>query len=299
MEIVKNIKENDTLRNSFYSLAENTFGIDFKSWYDHGFWTDAYQPYVMAEDGRVISNVSVNHMTMVFEGRVLKLIQLGTVMTDKDYRGQGLSRKLMEEIMKEYEGKQDGIYLFANDSVLDFYPKFGFVKAQEYSYEKSPVTQNKANIQRTELSGNMASSMVRLSMENEKDWKHMKDIIAESRPFSRFGMADNTGLWMFYLSGHMKDCVYYSEKTETCAVLEAAGEDLLLHAYFSKSEVTPEQVMEAFGLENNKVTLMFTPLETKGHTVTKLREHDTTLFVKGMNIAWEKEKIRFQSLSHA
>lgn len=52
-------------------------------------------------------------------------------------------RKLIEEVLKDWENNCDGIYLYANDTVLDFYPKFGFEKAKEYQCTKqiTPVPQ--------------------------------------------------------------------------------------------------------------------------------------------------------------
>lgn len=41
---VKDYKDNEYLRNSFNQLASNTFGIEFESWYQHGYWTEKYQP---------------------------------------------------------------------------------------------------------------------------------------------------------------------------------------------------------------------------------------------------------------
>lgn len=45
-------------------------------------------------------------------------------MTHPDYRGQGLAKKLLEHVIAKYEDQYDFLYLFANDTVLDFYPKF-------------------------------------------------------------------------------------------------------------------------------------------------------------------------------
>lgn len=53
---------------------------------------------------------------------------------DENYRGRGLSRQLMEHIMATYEDIP--MYLSANESVLDFYPRFGF----ERVYKKQPVS---------------------------------------------------------------------------------------------------------------------------------------------------------------
>ena len=97
-------------------------------------------------DGEVVSNVSVNACNMNYKGKEVKLIQLGTVMTDTDHRGKGYARMLMEEVMKDYEGKVDGMYLFANDSVLEFYPRFGFMEGKEYQSSKdiTIIGENKA-----------------------------------------------------------------------------------------------------------------------------------------------------------
>ena len=77
------------------------------------------------DEGRVVSNVSVNRIRFDLGGKKKDYIQIGTVMTDEKYRGKGLNGQIMERVLKEYEGKADGIYLFANDSVLNYYPKFG------------------------------------------------------------------------------------------------------------------------------------------------------------------------------
>jgi GNAT superfamily N-acetyltransferase len=59
-------------------------------------------------------------------GEKKRYIQLGTVMTHPDYQGQGLSRVLLKKAIADYRDKCDLIFSFANNSVLNFYPKFGF-----------------------------------------------------------------------------------------------------------------------------------------------------------------------------
>lgn len=53
-------------------------------------------------------------------------------MTDPDYRGRGLSRWLIDRVLEDFEQQVDFIFLYANDSVLDFYPKLGFKRAPEF-----------------------------------------------------------------------------------------------------------------------------------------------------------------------
>jgi len=56
---------------------------------------------------------------------------------DSDFRKQGLNRWLIEKALNEWKEKCDGIYLYANDSVVDFYPKFGFIPIHEYRYSST------------------------------------------------------------------------------------------------------------------------------------------------------------------
>ena len=127
MELVKNFRENAALRASFNALAEQTFdGLNFETWYTNGHWTDNYCPYAVVEDGEVIANVSVNRTPILADGKVVRLFQIGTVMTKPEHRNKGLSRLLMAEIEKDLAAEADGYYLFAHTGVLQFYPKFGY-----------------------------------------------------------------------------------------------------------------------------------------------------------------------------
>nr|WP_307897013.1 GNAT family N-acetyltransferase [Clostridium botulinum] len=146
-----NYRDDSILRNSFNTLTEKTYGFNFKQWYEDGYWGDKYIPYSLLDGDNVVSNVSVNIIDFLILGEEKRYVQIGTVMTDEEYRGQGLCRTLMERVIKEWEDKCDLIYLFANDSVLDFYPKFGFDKCDEYQYainknKKEEARKNKKDV---------------------------------------------------------------------------------------------------------------------------------------------------------
>jgi GNAT superfamily N-acetyltransferase len=136
---VTDYKENDELRKSFNVLTQKTYKFDFEFWYHYGYWGDKYIPYSLLKDNKVVANAFVNIIDFTILGEDKRYIQIGTVMTGQEYRGKGLSRFLMERILKDWESRCDLIYLFANESVLDFYPKFGFIPMGEYQCSKSVV----------------------------------------------------------------------------------------------------------------------------------------------------------------
>ncbi len=286
-KIIKSYRNNAELRASFNRLAGEAFGLNFEDWYQNGYWTDRYNPYSVVKDGEVIANVSINIMDMNYKGELLHLIQLGTVMTKPEYRNQGLIRRIMNEIDADYEGWVDGMYLFGNDSVIDFYPKFGYKKSYEHQYSKKVTISNPA-------------SMKQVSMSNKEEWSVLEAAIHKSCMQGQFDMADNMELYMFYVSKFMQGNVYYDEKLDCYAIAEIEGDELLLHAVFAERQLELDKVIAAFGENITQVKLAFTPRDTTSFECQELHVEDCTLFVKGAALKdFEKWGVMFAELSHA
>lgn len=123
-------------RAAFDHLAIKTFNLSFEKWYQAGYWKEKYIPCTLFDGESAIANVSVNIMDFSVMGEQQRYIQLGTIMTDENYRKKNLSRFLMEQVLEEWSTKCQLVYLYANGTVLDFYPKFGFSPVKEYAYFK-------------------------------------------------------------------------------------------------------------------------------------------------------------------
>lgn len=286
-EIIKDYRNNAALRHSFNELAAKTFGLNFEDWYQNGFWSDNYNPYSVVRDGRVVANVSVNKTNMLLDGSVKHLLQLGTVMTHEAYRNQGLIRKIMEQIEQDYDGKNDGYYLFANDSVLDFYPKFGFRKAKEYQYSGT-------------LSNPGECQFEQVLMENSGRWELLKKAMERNVFHGRFDMLDNRELILFYVTKFMQNSVYYHKPTDTWVIAEPEGKSVFLHNVFSGTLTELNEVIRLFGKGVQTVTLGFVPTDKEIYDAAELHEEDCTLFVKGISPELlKKEMLRIPSLSHA
>lgn len=284
--IQKNCRDNAILRKSFNALAQKTFGLNFEEWYQNGYWGENYIPYSITDGKSILSNVSVNPMTFDDHGIKRHYIQLGTVMTEEAHRHQGLCRLLMEEIFRDFSDT-DGIYLFANDSVLDFYPKFGFRKAKEYQYTKSVNNADEA-------------SAIPVPMTTKAERMILEQAIQNSVSCSAFEMKSNVGLIMFYITCFMRDCVYYIPSQNAYAIGEIEEAVLTLHCILSAKPVHLDEIIRAFGRNIRTVVLGFTPIDKEGYTKSELQEEDTTLFVKGAAFdSFEQEEKMFPLLSHA
>lgn len=271
-ELVSDYRNNESLKESFNALAMKTFELDFRGWYNRGYWNDKYIPYSFVDEGKVISNASVNKMSIIIDGKMYKGIQIGTVMTDENYRNKGLAKQLMQHIMKEYENTYDFMYLFANDTVLDFYPKFGFTRLHESEFSLDLA---KSSIQRS-----IDAKVKQLTIENdlaliEKFAKnrHVNSMILD--------VENNESLLMFYFTLVFYEAIFYVEDLETIVLMEEEEDTLHIFDIISLNEPDVEAVLASIVNETTKkVIFNFTPVfSIEGMTATIMPNDDDALFV--------------------
>ena len=308
--IVKNIRDDAALRSSFNRLAEKTFDLNFENWYQNGYWKENYIPYAAVREGQVIANVSVNPMTFSENGILHHYIQLGTVMTDSVFRSQGLCRLLMEAVEKDWADRAEAIYLFANDTVLDFYPRFGFQRVQESRFfaPLSACTTDR--------------SAVLVPMADPENRAALERAILSGVPQGSFDMVGNPGLILFYASQFLTENVWYLPDQNAWVIAEAEGDTLLLDAIFAPCPVDPREAAallagpfcERFPQAARSLSRLecgFTPAGADGADarsaedssawkVLPLENDDDALFIKGkLAKTFAQEKRRFPILSHA
>lgn len=291
------VRDNDTLRDSFNELTRQTFCFDFVGWYEAGQWGDFYIPHVLLDGEKVVSNVSVNIMQFDVQGVKKNYIQLGTVMTDNAYRGQGLNREIMERIMAEYKDKVDGIYLFGNDDVVNYYPKFGFKPAKEYEYylpcdnaeEAEAYVLEKVDMQDKEQA--------------EKFYDFMRAYKVEANELNQndaMYMSENVNLFQFWLGAGYGDSVYYIPEMNEYVIVETDGDKVLVCQIFGKQEVDILRLAKAVNEDVAEVVLGYTPVHKEKYMVREHKEEDCTMFIIGDDLAcMEQEKMMFPVMSHA
>ena len=286
-ELNCNIRDNDELRGSFNALTHEVFCFGFEDWYNSGGWGDMYIPHAVVENGEVIANVSVNIMPFSVGGERKNYIQLGTVMTRPDRRGEGLGRVAMEFALEKYLGAPgiDGIYLFGNDSVLDFYPKFGFVKAREFEYSAAALPAQPYALEKTDLS------------DEERSARFFGLLAADNGTGSAFAMVENIGLYKFWLMAEYGDSLYFIPETGGYVIAEKDGGTLFLRQSIGFSP-DPHRLAAAFGAA--EVKFCYTPADRSGLVCTEHKEEDCTLFIIGDDLArMERDRLMFPVISHA
>lgn len=280
--LLSGYQERAEYRADLNQLAKQTFGLDFESWYRLGYWTSRYCPYSLVHNDRIAANVSVSPLEYAASGNRYRTLQIGTVMTDPDYRGKGLSRALIELILKEHREKYDLIYLYANASVREFYPRFGFEKAEEYIYSKD---YNQKSMYRFK----------KLNAGLEEDRELLLRLLRNNTVSAKYALMDNEYLRMFHLTSYLAECIYYCEELDLAAVVEY-GEEMYVSDIFSTRTFSMEDVVSSLlDQPGRKVGFGFTPLETTSFEC-KLLDTGDTFFVMGNNFI---QKGSLPVLSHA
>lgn len=283
----KDYRDKDELRASFNELAEATFGINFEQWYTNNYWGDNYIPYSLVHNNKVVSNVSISKMEIHFENDIKAGIQIGTVMTHEDYRHRGLNRFLLELILKEWESESDLIYLFANDSVLDFYPKFNFKMVKEYQHSK------------TINSTKDSSELRKLNIDNKDDLNLLLNTIKNPIPISKVAIPNNISLIMFYCLSFKKNNIYYLEKLEAIVIADFIDNTLIIEDIYAKSSINIENAIKMIANSTvDNVKLGFTPLEDTNFKSSLVEEGDTLFVFKGGADYFTNKTWRFPILSH-
>ncbi|GAA4806899.1 GNAT family N-acetyltransferase [Litoribaculum gwangyangense] len=284
----RDFKHDQKLRASFNSLTEAVFGFSLENWYHDGFWSDYYIPYSLIHNDKIVSNVSINKIEFVIEGARKLGIQIGTVMTDEKYRNRGLNKYLMERILPEWKDRSDFVYLFANDSVLDFYPKFGFKVAEEYQHSK--IIDKHSD----------SSAWKKLNMEDPADVTFLVGKIKDSNPIAKISMRNNVSLIMFYCNWFKKNSIYYIEELDAIAIADFENDTVYLDDIFSINPVNINKVIQSISDKRIlRVILGFTPLNDEGFEKHVLKGTDTLFMLKNTFEFSTNKHWMFPVLSHA
>ena len=284
-----NIKEIEQLRKSFNALAMETFGISFERWYELGYWQENYIPYAFIKDNEVIANASITKSELVINEQQYQVIQIGTVMTKKEYQGQGLSRKLMEAIIEDYQEKVDFIYLFANETVLEFYPKFGFKRVDELSVsiDASQVKNRKTGIETCDFQKQREELESRVK---RRSTNHLTTYDKE-----------NVSLSLFYFSTVFSECLYYISELDAFLTFEVEEKELHLYDVLMTEDVSFQEILSYLPLEGIEIIICHFQLKEveglqKKEEVTPI--DDDALFILGVEES-KLGEVKLPLFSHA
>ncbi|MGI6664604.1 MAG: GNAT family N-acetyltransferase [Christensenellaceae bacterium] len=289
----KEILQTPVRLESFFALAERIFGLSFRAWHAAGYFTDAYIPYTLSLENQVVANVSVNVMDFLIHGSRKRYVQLGTVMTDPAFQKQGLSAFLLKKVLREWKERCDAIYLYANDDAQAFYPKFGFIPAQEYA-ATLPLSflSNTPNI----------PEMRKLNLVKEADFALFAAIYQKGNPFATIVQENDFPLLLFHCLDAKKETIYYFPSHQSIIIAEMAGNILCCDAIFSPNDDIPlfSLLSAIAGNGCTAISFGFSLKNAAPASLLPIAAPDTTLFLyQEKENLFAQEKTMLPILSHA
>ncbi|SHF41467.1 GNAT family N-acetyltransferase [Pedobacter caeni] len=236
---------------SFNELYDICLDGDYEPWYGMGYWDNTFIPFFIVQDNKVIANVSLSPMVMVLQGQSHHVLQISAVMTHPAFRGQGLSRYLMKHVMSHFSEQYEFIYLFANEEVLDFYPKFGFVRLDESSFRLKDLTDFEA----------MSSDWRKLSIQNREDKNLLERFAKDHRLLSKtLSFEPNSCLSTYHFILQFEDSLYYSETRDCLVLMEFEEEDLKIYDVFSIRPFKLEELIPTLiKTKTKEISFFFVP----------------------------------------
>jgi len=274
-------------REGYFRLAHTMFGLNFDKWYDSGFWSrDRFIPYVLYHKGVAVSSVGVCVNEVQWQNTTQRYAQISTVMTLPEYRRRGLNRWLMEYVLREWRDYCDAIYLLGNDSVVDFYPKFGFEEFTEYDFTV-PVRKAKGEVKKLDI--NELEDLVILVQKYR-----------ESNPFAALKV-NNISQMLFHCMQFLSDDIFYVEQYDAVAIVRHRGNKMTCYDVFASANCRLDDILGVLANESTEYAqLGFTPKDLETCTVVESQEEDNHLYVlPGKSNIFRDHQVMFPLLSRA
>lgn len=262
---VSDYKNQNELRLSFNNSTQKIFGINFENWYQKGFWNESYICHSFVSSGQIISNVSISKMQLLINGKVIKAIQVGTVFTHPEFRMNGLSKKLMNIVKEIYEKDYEIFYLFPNESVMKFYPKFGYSLTYDLLYSFKVNELKRANV----------NGCRKINIDDKNDLNKLQEIISSRLPRSnRFDCINSSSIFMWYCFNVFTDMVYILEPENFLVIFEEKENFIHLYDIVVNRPVNLHDIINRIKTGSNKeIIFYFTPsfkdLDEKEFSVSK------------------------------
>ncbi len=224
-------------------------------------------PFAVFDDtGNALSILNATEMDVVIAHQTYRTVQIGTVGTLPECRGRGLAALLLESVLEHYAPRTDFQLLFANESVVNFYPKFGFVPVQQTRFERIPSTDRPLDLSRLDLACSADLGLLRSLIHDRESVSHVIDV-------------SNCG-WLteFYCTMQLADCLWVDQCQSTILVARVDGQVLTLYDLITREiSIAFFEALSWPGI--SRIRLGFTPDRFQGGFETQ--PHEEPMLVRG------------------
>ncbi|ASS74321.1 hypothetical protein CIG75_04525 [Tumebacillus algifaecis] len=273
LEFLHSYSDQSAQRASLIGLFQSAFGIPpefFADLLEKGFWNPSYRPLSFFAEGNAVANISLFDFPIRLEGKTVRAAGIQSVMTHPDHRGQGLIRRLFDELFQRCEAQYELFFLYARDH--EMYEKFGFRLVPQSHFCCDNITRAPDSF----------TPLRALNVHNAEDSRLLKNLFATRRPVSDvLGPINHSSSFFFALLADAEIEIAYLP--DQAAAIAYSLQDGVLHLYDIVSQQIPSLavILSCLPTAVERVEVYFTPdqLQTE-YTALELTT-DAKLMVRG------------------
>lgn len=247
-------------------------------------WESVSTPYIEREGERVVAHVGLIELPIVLAGRLVAVGTLHAVATDPDFRGRGLFRRLMGEVLDDSAGRYAALILTTEHP--EYYTPFGFRHVPEHRFV---ARRGDWFLPEAGRSGAMADTRAaqpphpsqppqpfgrRLDLDDPTDLERLHRLLATRQPISnRVGVGPEKAVFLF---NEGRRPLWWLEELDLVVCAELDGSILRLydlvaphlpsiealwarvpaavseiHLHFAADVIAPEAEAEAYVLDHD------------------------------------------------
>lgn len=225
---------------------------------------------MLAEGEEIVASVARTRMALRIGEAETEGFQLGAVATDPERRGRGLSRRLLERALDPIEVGTRPVFLFANESVTEFYPRFGFRRLPQ---------------QRFEAGASLRPAEARLRpfrLEAEAERVRLARLSARAGATGRFAARDYYSVLLWHLVNAPLQAFWIETPEAFLALGEQAGVPKVLACLAERPFPLPEMLPGAIAAPAERLAFGFDPAGWwPAAAVEAAEDPESRLFVRG------------------
>jgi GNAT superfamily N-acetyltransferase len=261
------------LRAGLNTLVHEVFGgLDFTPWNDLGYAFEEYTPFSYFDGDRVVANVSASPMNLFVGGEQVAAMQIGTVATLEEFRGQGLIRSLTQRALEHWKVTHPLTFLFANETTSNFYQQFGFRRVIEHGFTAPAPSLGPPKVPARKLSLDHIPD--RVLLRRLADWR--------SPVSHKLGVYDQTWLLLFHAAVAHPKHLTYIEPLDVAVISVARESTLRLIDVIGETIPPLREIYPYVGSHKiNSIEFGFTPELMGVNNMVSTASDDSLFFVRG------------------
>lgn len=249
MQTISNYLDKTEMRYAFNSFTETVFGNKFVEISEP---PQQYIPFSITNGTRILANISIGLLELSIYGQAHPACIIQTVGVLPEFRGNGYVRKLFNDVFKFIQDMKGIAFLFAGDTVLNFYQQFGFHNPYiEYDFFSSAPSVKF-----------FRNGTAKITTDNKNCYlSKLREYAHERTPISHIlGAKKNSGLLMYLCKNSFPESIYYIEAIDIFVLFSIEQNVLTIYDIVGKNIPFIEELFPCIGNSSiEKIRYMFTP----------------------------------------